>query len=62
MIAVIFVAIQGRWWAAGSYRTTGSGPVEATMACAARFRSIDEIRVTDASGRTALSNGPNGTY
>ena len=53
---------RGRWWAAGTYRATGSGPVEATMACAARFTSIYEIRVTDSSGRTVLSNGSNPTY
>ena len=52
----------GRWWTAGSYRTTGSAPVEATMACAAQFTSIYEIRVTDPSGRAVLSNEPKPTY
>ena len=47
---------QGRWWTAGSYRATGSAPVEVTMGCAERFASIDEIRVTDVSGRTVLAN------
>ncbi len=47
---------QGRWWVAGSYRTLDPAPVEATMTCAATFASIDEIRVTDSSGRTVLSN------
>jgi len=53
---------QGRWWAAGSYRTSGAAPVEATMACAARFSSIYEIRVTDPGGRTVLSNDPKAAY
>lgn len=51
----------GRWWTAGSYRTTGSAPVEATMACAAQFASIYEIRVTDSNGRTVLTNEPHPT-
>jgi hypothetical protein len=46
----------GRWWTAGSYRTTSSAPVEATMACAAQFASIYEIRVTDSNGRAVLIN------
>jgi predicted anti-sigma-YlaC factor YlaD len=53
---------QGRWWTAGSYRTTSSEPVEATMACAARFASINQIRVTDSAGRAVLGNGPMTTY
>lgn len=53
---------QGRWWAAGSYRASSSAPVVATMACAAQFASIYEIRVTDVSGRTVLSNDPKATY
>ncbi len=52
----------GRWWTAGSYRTTSSAPVEATMACAAQFASIYEIRVTDSSGAAVLSNDPKPTY
>lgn len=53
---------QGRWWTAGSYRTASVAPVEATMACAAQFASIYEIRVTDSSGRAVLSNEPKATY
>jgi hypothetical protein len=52
----------GRWWTAGSYRTTSSAPVEATMACAAQFASIYEIRVTDSNGRAVLSNDSKATY
>jgi anti-sigma-K factor RskA len=52
----------GRWWTAGSYRTTSAAPVEATMACAAQFDSIYEIRVTDSSGRAVLSNESKPTY
>lgn len=52
----------GHWWAAGSYRATGSGPVDATMACAARYSSIYEIRVTGQAGRTVLTNAPSGAY
>ena len=52
----------GRWWTAGSYRTRSSAPVEATMACAAQFASIYEIRVTDSSGRAVLSNELKPTY
>ena len=29
-------AWSGQWWTAGTYRTTGAGEVEATMACARR--------------------------
>lgn len=54
--------LQGRWWTAGSYRTTGSASVAATMACAARFTSIHEIRVTDPGGRPVLSNDPSNPY
>lgn len=53
---------QGHWWTAGSYRTAGSAPVEATMACAAQFHSIDEVRVSDSSGRAVLTNDPKTTY
>ncbi len=53
---------QGRWWTAGSYRASGPSPVEVTMGCAARFASIDEIRVTDSSGRTVLANHPGHAY
>ncbi len=49
---------QGRWWTAGSYRTTGSAPVEAMMACAAQFDSVQVIKVTDASGKAVLSSDP----
>jgi len=47
---------QGRWWTAGSYRSSGAAPVVVTMGCAAGFASIDEIRVTDVSGRTVLES------
>lgn len=53
---------QGRWWTAGSYRTTGSGSVEATMACAAQFDSIEVIKVTDPSGRAVLSSDLKASY
>ena len=53
---------QGRWWTAGSYRASGTSPVEVTMGCAAQFASIDEIRVTDSSGRTVLANHPGPAY
>ncbi len=53
---------QGRWWTAGSYRSTGSAPVVVTMGCAARYDSIDGIRVTDSSGRTVLVNHAGAGY
>jgi len=53
---------QGRWWTAGSYRASGPASVVVTMGCAARFGSIDEIRVTDSSGRTVLANHPGTAY
>jgi hypothetical protein len=53
---------QRRWWTAGSYRASGTAPVEVTMGCAARFASIDEIRVTGPDGRTVLVNHPGGAY
>jgi len=52
----------GRWWTAGSYRAGGTGPVVVTMGCAASYGSIDEIRVTDPSGRTVLVNHPGRSY
>jgi hypothetical protein len=53
---------QQRWWTAGSYRAAGPASVVVTMGCAARFGSIDEIRVTDSSGRTVLANHPGTAY
>ena len=53
---------EGHWWTAGSYRASGTSSVEVTMGCAARYGSIDEIRVTDSSGRTVLANHPGRTY
>ena len=52
----------GRWWTAGSYRTTGSVAVQATMACAASYDSVHGIRVTDAQGRTVLYTAVGGAY
>jgi hypothetical protein len=53
---------QGRWWTAGSYRASGTAPVEVTMGCAAPFATIDEIRVTGPDGRTVLVDRPGGAY
>ncbi len=53
---------EGYWWTAGSYRASSNAPVVATMGCAARYASIDEIRVTDPGGRTVLVNHPGAAY
>jgi predicted anti-sigma-YlaC factor YlaD len=45
----------GTWWTAGTYRSTNTRAVTATMACAVRLAAISEIRVTDAAGHTVLS-------
>jgi hypothetical protein len=53
---------RGRWWTAGSYRTTSSAPLDATMACAAQYNSIDQIKVTDSGGRSVLRSTSSATY
>jgi hypothetical protein len=61
-ITVSMANSTGRWWTAGSYRTTSAASVEARMACAAAFASIDQIRVTDSSGRSILTSRPKAAY
>jgi hypothetical protein len=46
----------GRWWVAGSYRTTGgSGTVDVQMSCAVQSNQITNVWVSDQSGRTVLT-------
>jgi len=44
----------GRWWVAGSYRTTSARVTEVQLSCAVRPSQVDEVWVTDQRGRTVL--------
>jgi hypothetical protein len=46
----------GKWWTAGTYRSTGGKPISATMACAVSLHQITGIRVVNGSGVTVLSS------
>ncbi len=48
----------GTWWTAGTVRPSSASQVHATMACAARPQAIDEVKVTDDTGRVVLANYP----
>ena len=48
----------GRWWTAGTFRVSSASGVEATMACAAGYRSITAIEVLDPQGHVVLSDHP----
>jgi hypothetical protein len=48
----------GTWWTAGTVRPTSTNQVRATMACAATPKAIDEVTVTDDTGRVVLANYP----
>ena len=45
----------GYRWVAGSYRTSGSGPVEVQLTCPVSPGQITEVWVTDPGGHTVLS-------
>ncbi len=46
----------GRWWVAGSYRTTGrSGTVEVPLSCAVQAGAITTVWVSDQAGHMVLS-------
>jgi hypothetical protein len=45
----------GYRWVAGSYRTTGSGPMRVQLTCPVPPSQITEVWVTDPSGHTVLS-------
>jgi len=55
---VQMASASGRWWTAGTFRGQGSSGVEATMACAAGYRSITAIEVLDPQGHVVLSDRP----
>jgi hypothetical protein len=44
----------GRWWVAGSYRTTSAGVTDAQLSCAVRPSEVNEVWVTDQQGRIVL--------
>jgi len=46
----------GAWWTAGTVRPTSTAQVRAVMACAVTPTAIDEIKVTDDTGRAVLAN------
>ena len=46
----------GRWWVAGSYRTTArSGTVEVQLSCAVQADQITDVWVSDQGGHTVLN-------
>lgn len=46
----------GRWWVAGSYRTTGrSGTVEVPLSCAVQAGQITTVWVSDQAGHRVMS-------
>jgi hypothetical protein len=44
----------GRWWVAGSYRTTSARITEVQLSCAVQPNQVNEVWVTDQQGRTVL--------
>jgi hypothetical protein len=44
----------GRWWVAGSYRTTSAGVTEVQLSCAVQPSQVNEVWVTDQQGRIVL--------
>jgi hypothetical protein len=46
----------GRWWAAGSYRTSAhSGSLEVQLSCAVQSNQITRVWVSDQNGHTILN-------
>jgi hypothetical protein len=56
VLTVSMKTSSGRWWVAGSYRTTsGPGPTVVQLSCAVRPSQITEVWVSDQKGRTVLT-------
>lgn len=55
VLTVSMKSSSGRWWMAGSYRTTGrSGTVEVQLSCAAQASQITTVWVSDQAGHRVL--------
>jgi hypothetical protein len=56
VLTVAMKTASGRWWVAGSYRTTGrSGPMEVQLSCAVPANQITDVWVRDQAGHTVLN-------
>jgi len=55
VLTVSMKSSSGRWWVAGSYRTTGRpGTVEVQLSCAVQADQITAVWVSDQAGNTVL--------
>ncbi len=55
VFTVAMKSASGRWWVAGSYRTTGrSGTVEVPLSCAVQVGQITTVWVSDQAGHRVL--------
>jgi hypothetical protein len=56
VLTVSMKTSSGRWWVAGSYRTTsGPGPTVVQLSCAVHPNQVTEVWVSDQKGRTVLT-------
>jgi hypothetical protein len=56
VLTVSMKTASGRWWVAGSYRTTsGAGPTVVQLSCAVHPNQVTEVWVSDQKGRTVLT-------
>ena len=56
VLTVSMRTYSGRWWVAGSYRTTGrSGTLQVQLSCAVSSDQITDVWVSDQSGHTVLN-------
>jgi hypothetical protein len=54
ILTVAMRTSSGRWWVAGSYRTTSAGTTEVQLSCAARPNQVNEVWVTNQQGQIVL--------
>jgi hypothetical protein len=54
VLTVSMRTASGRWWVAGSYRTTSARVTEVQLSCAVQPSQVNEVWVTDQQGRTVL--------
>jgi anti-sigma factor RsiW len=56
VLTVSMKTASGRWWVAGSYRTTGrQGTMEVQLSCAVPSSQITDVWVSDQAGHTVLN-------
>jgi hypothetical protein len=56
VLTVSMRTYSGRWWVAGSYRTTGRpGTLQVQLSCAAKSDQITDVWVSDQGGHTVLN-------